>query len=142
MKIVLGSDQDGLVLKDKIKSYLRELGYESLDKTEFGSEDFLESTKLVANEIMEDKETVGVLFDGYGVGSFIAANKIKGMIAAEVSDERSAKMTRDHNHTRIITIGSKIVGEELAKSCVKAFVQSKYSGGRHQIRVDMLNKML
>ena len=71
----------------------------------------------------------------------MVATKIKGMIAAEVSDERSAYMTRGHNNARMITLGSEIVGEGLAKNIVKAFVTGTYDGGRHQIRVDMLNKM-
>lgn len=66
---------------------------------------------------------------------------MKGMIAANVSDERTAYMTRSHNNSRIITMGYKIVGEELAKNISKEFVLGKYDAGRHQIRVDMLNKM-
>ena len=84
---------------------------------------------------------VGLVFDGYGAGSFMTAAKIKGMIVAEVSDERSAYMTRGHNNARMITIGSKIVGTEIAKNIVEGFLNGKYDGGRHQIRVDMLNKM-
>ena len=60
---------------------------------------------------------------------------------AEVSDERSAYMTRGHNNSRMITMGAEIVGDELAKNIAKGFVNGKYDGGRHQIRVDMLNKM-
>ncbi len=68
-------------------------------------------------------------------------NSVKGMVAAEVSDERSAYMTRGHNNSRMITVGAEIVGDELAKNIAKGFVNGKYDGGRHQIRVDMLNKM-
>lgn len=71
----------------------------------------------------------------------MTATKVKGMVAAEVSDERSAYMTREHNNARMITIGSEIVGEGLAKNIVKEFLAADYDGGRHQIRVDMLNKM-
>ena len=63
------------------------------------------------------------------------------MVAAEVSDERSAYMTRGHNNSRMITMGAQLVGDELAKNIAKGFVHGKYDGGRHQIRVDMLNKM-
>ena len=63
------------------------------------------------------------------------------MIAAEVSDERSAYMTRSHNNARMITMGAEIVGDTLAKNVAKEFVNGHYYGGRHQIRVDMLNKM-
>ena len=70
----------------------------------------------------------------------MVATKIKGMVAAEVSDERSAYMTRGHNNSRMITMGAQLVGDELAKNIAKGFVNGKYDGGRHQIRVDMLNK--
>ena len=89
----------------------------------------------------ENEGSMGIAFDGYGAGSFMVATKVKGMVAAEVSDERSAYMTREHNNARMITIGAEIVGEELAKNIVKEFLAAHYDGGRHQIRVDMLNKM-
>ncbi|ESR08765.1 galactose-6-phosphate isomerase subunit LacA, partial [Streptococcus iniae] len=89
----------------------------------------------------EEEDNLGIMIDAYGAGPFMVATKIKGMVAAEVSDERSAYMTRGHNNARMITIGSEIVGELLAKNIAKAFVTGKYDGGRHQIRVDMLNKM-
>ena len=85
----------------------------------------------------ENFEVVDVTKDG----PFMVATKIKGMVAAEVSDERSAYMTRGHNNSRMITMGAEIVGEGLAKNIAKGFVNGKYDGGRHQIRVDMLNKM-
>lgn len=72
----------------------------------------------------------------------MVATKHKGMIAAEVSEERSAYMTREHNNSQMITIGSQIVGEKLAENIVLAFLKAEYDGGRHQIRVDMLNKMI
>lgn len=142
MKISLASDKEGLILKNIIKDYLKGLGYELLDKTSEGADDFVDSTILVTDSIKNKESDIGILVDAYGAGSFMAASKVKGIIAAQVSDEHSAKMTRDHNNTLIITIGSKIVGEELAKNIVKSFLESKYSKGRHQIRVDMLNKML
>lgn len=142
MKVLLGSDKAGLALKNVVKSYIEQLGYEVIDKTEVGAEDFIDSALAVTAGLEKEEGELGILFDAYGTGSFMAANKVKGIITAEVSDERSAKMTRDHNNTKIITMGSEIVGEALAKACAREFLQSKYSGGRHQIRVDMLNKML
>ena len=82
------------------------------------------------------------MIDAYGAGPFMVATKIKGMVAAEVSDERSAYMTR---WTQQLTVWSlwvhNLIGDELAKNIAKGFVNGKYDGGRHQIRVDMLNKM-
>ncbi len=139
MKVILGSDVDANELKNYIKNYLLENGYEVIDKSE--NKDFVETTYAVAQNVLADNDSLGIVFDAYGAGSFMVATKIKGMVAAQVSDERSAYMTRGHNNSRIITIGSKIVGTEVAKNIVKGFLTAGYDGGRHQIRVDMLNKM-
>ncbi|MDK0698040.1 galactose-6-phosphate isomerase subunit LacA [Clostridium perfringens] len=141
MRVVIGSDKEGMELKNMIKCYLLENNFDVIDKSEESSEDFVESTVAIAKDVLENKGSLGIAFDGYGAGSFMVATKIKGIIAAEVSDERSAYMTREHNNSSIITIGSKIVGSELALNIVKEFLQASYDGGRHQIRVDMLNKM-
>lgn len=138
-KVILGADLEGKELKDYIKNYLLKNGYDVVDKSQ--DTDFVDVTLAVAKEVMSDENNLGIIFDAYGVGSFMVATKIKGMIAAEVSDERSAYMTRGHNNAKIITIGSKIVGLEVAKNIVKGFLTADYDGGRHQIRVDMLNKM-
>ncbi|MEJ7142323.1 galactose-6-phosphate isomerase subunit LacA [Staphylococcus capitis] len=141
MTIIIGSDVDGKRLKDLIKVYLKENDFEVLDVTEGKDLDFVDSTVSVAREVQKSDDNLGIAIDAYGAGSFIVATKIKGMIAAEVSDERSAYMTRGHNNSKMITLGSEIVGDTLAKNVVKVFVNGHYDGGRHQIRVDMLNKM-
>lgn len=141
MKIVIGSDEQGMKLKEPIKEYLLKKGFEVVDKSETASTDFIESTLAVATDVLAEEGSLGIAFDGYGAGSFMTATKVKGMVAAEVSDERSAYMTREHNNARMITIGSEIVGEGLVKNIVKEFLAADYDGGRHQIRVDMLNKM-
>ena len=111
-----------------------------MDVTKEG-QDFVDVTLAVAAEVNKQEENLGIVIDAYGAGPFMVATKIKGMVAAEVSDERSAYMTRGHNNSRMITMGAEIVGEGLAKNIAKGFVNGKYDGGRHQIRVDMLNKM-
>ena len=141
MRVVIGSDRDGMELKELIKKKLIKKGITVVDKSETASEDFVESTLAIANDLNENEGSLGIAVDGYGAGSFITATKVKGMVAAEVSDERSAYMTREHNNSRMITFGSKIVGDELALNIVKEFLQANYDGGRHQVRVDMLNKM-
>lgn len=141
MKVYLGSDKEGLALKEVIKKYLSKSNYEVIDTTPEGASDFIESTRLVSKEISDDDSARGILIDKYGAGSFIAASKIKGIVAAQVSEERSAYMTREHNNAKIITMGQEIVGPGLAKEIAKAFLEANYEGGRHQIRVDMLNAM-
>lgn len=141
MTIIIGSDAAGKRLKDVIKTFLKDNNHEVLDVTEGKDLDFVDSTLAVVHEVQKNDKNLGIAIDAYGAGSFMVATKVKGMIAAEVSDERSAYMTRGHNNARIITLGAEIVGDELAKNIVKDFVEAKYDGGRHQIRVDMLNKM-
>ena len=140
MAIVVGEDLKGTRLKDVVKNFLVEEGFEVIDVTKDG-QDFVDVTLAVASEVNKDEQNLGIVIDAYGAGPFMVATKIKGMVAAEVSDERSAYMTRGHNNSRMITVGAEIVGDELAKNIAKGFVNGKYDGGRHQIRVDMLNKM-
>ncbi|AKZ51143.1 galactose-6-phosphate isomerase subunit LacA [Streptococcus pyogenes] len=141
MAIIIGADKAGQELKEVIKDYLKEGKYEVVDVSENEVRDFVDTTLAVAKEVNASEDNLGIVIDAYGVGSFMVATKIKGMVAAEVSDERSAYMTRGHNNSRIITLGSEISAPGIAKNIVKGFVEGKYDGGRHQVRVDMLNKM-
>ncbi|MBY5061025.1 galactose-6-phosphate isomerase subunit LacA [Streptococcus agalactiae] len=141
MAIIIGADKAGTELKDVIKDYLKEGKYEVIDVSENEVRDFVDTTLAVAKEVNASEDNLGIVIDAYGVGSFMAATKIKGMVAAEVSDERSAYMTRGHNNSRIITLGSEISAPGIAKNIVKGFVEGEYDGGRQQVRVDMLNKM-
>lgn len=141
MKVLIGADKDGIHLKEVLKKHLEDQGYEVIDKTPETDLDFVDSTTSVIKALLADEGDRGILIDQYGAGSFMVANKFKGMICAEVSDEHSAKMTRNHNNTRAITLGAGVIGEELAKNCVDAYLNSEYAGGRHQVRIDMLNKM-
>ena len=140
MAIVVGADAAGIRLKEVVKEYLETEGFQVLDVTEEG-QDFVDVTLAVAKEVKQAEDNLGIVIDAYGAGPFMVATKIEGMVAAEVSDERSAYMTRGHNNSRMITMGAQIVGDQLAKNIAKGFVNGKYDGGRHQIRVDMLNKM-
>ncbi|HEL0164077.1 TPA: galactose-6-phosphate isomerase subunit LacA [Streptococcus equi subsp. zooepidemicus] len=140
MTIILGADAHGNALKELIKSFLQQEGFDVTDVTDI-DKDFIDNTLAVAQAVNDKDTNLGIMVDAYGAGPFMVATKLKGMIAAEVSDERSAYMTRGHNNARMMTLGARIVGEELAKNIAKAFVVGSYDGGRHQIRVDMLNKM-
>ena len=140
MAIIIGADGAGNKLKDVVKDFLVGENFEVVDVTKEG-QDFVDVTLAVATEVNKEEQNLGIVIDAYGAGPFMVATKIKGMVAAEVSDERSAYMTRGHNNSRMITMGAEIVGEGLAKNIAKGFVNGKYDGGRHQIRVDMLNKM-
>lgn len=141
MKIIISSDYKSKDFKDSIKLYLIENGYDVIDKSQGKKLDFYDSSNLVAEAILNNEGEKGIVIDEYGTGSFNVCTKHKGIICAQVADEHSAKMTRDHNNTSIIVIGSKVTSLEIAKRITDKFILSNYSGGRHQIRVDMLNKM-
>ena len=113
-----------------------------VDLSETPAEDFVDAALAVSEAVLKDEGRTGIIIDQFGVGSYMAANKIKGMIAANVTDENSSKMTREHNGAKAITIGSGIVGKDLAVNLVKYYIHADYAAGRHQVRVDMLNKML
>ncbi|RSK28795.1 galactose-6-phosphate isomerase subunit LacA [Bacillus sp. HMF5848] len=140
MQVILGADVEGFQLKEHIKQFLLQQDYDVMDVTPQQDNHFVTATNRVVEEV-KGTSASGIIIDKYGVGSFMVANKCKGVICANVSDEHTAKMTRDHNNTSIITIGSGMIGTTLAERIVEVFLQSEYSGGRHQIRVDMLNKM-
>lgn len=141
MKVFLVADQDGHDLKNILKTHLIEQSHDVEDLTKTPADDFVDSTSLLVEQLDEDEKSLGIAIDAYGAGSFIAANKHKNAIVAEISDERTAYMTREHNNARIITMGSEIVGTELAKNIATEFLAADYDGGRHQIRVDMLDAM-
>ena len=97
MRVVIASDADGMSMKESIKEMLIADGHEVVDYSETPAADFVDSATAVAKDLLEHKDSQGFAFDKYGVGSYMAAVKIKGMVVANISDERSAYMTREHN---------------------------------------------
>lgn len=142
MKVVIGADKKGNHLKEVIKTDLEKQGIEVIDTTPEGADDFVDSSLSVTKAVLNEEAEKGIMIDEYGVGSFMASNKVKGMITANVTDENSARMTREHNSAKAISIGSGIVGEKLALVLANEYVHADYAAGRHQVRVDMMNRML
>ena len=142
MKIVIGASIEGVELKNELVSELRKSGFEVLDVSNEGDKDFYDASIKVTNEVLKDiNNNKGIIIDEFGSGSFMVADKFKYIICAQLNDEHSAKMTRDNNNANVITMGSGVIGSDVAKRIAHRFAEAKYSGGRHQIRVDMLNKM-
>ena len=127
MKIAIGNDHAATELKFVIMDYLKELGHEVIN---FGT-DTLDSCNYP-----EYGEKVGT-----GVGISIAANKVKGVRAAVCSDCATARLVKEHNNANIIAFGARIVGTELAKDIVKAYLDAEFSGGRHQTRIDLIHEI-
>lgn len=141
MNVVLAADVFGAELKDVLVADLRSQGWDVVDLSPEPVEDGVDAAVLVARAVQASDESLGIVCDAYGVESYLAATKMKGVIAAALSDERTAHMTREHNDARVICLGAKIVGVELARNIALGFLNGAYSGGRHQARVDMLKMM-
>jgi|SRR5271163_2558465 len=141
MKIVIGSDHAGFVLKSKMSDVVRALGHDVLDIGTFNENpaDYPDFAELVAHAITERKSDRGILCDGSGVGMTIAANKIPGIRAAACHDTCSAHQGVEHDDMNVLVIGSRIVGEKLAEELVKSFLGAQFTHEARHLR--RLNKV-
>lgn len=141
MKIAIGCDQAGVVLKKEIISHLERKNIEIVDK----GTDSLEVThyplyaKSVADALTNHEADLGILICGSGIGISIAANKVRGIRAAVCSEPYSAKLSREHNNSNILAFGARVVGVELAKMIVDEWLKAEFQGGIHQKRIDMIS---
>jgi ribose 5-phosphate isomerase B len=141
--IALGSDHVGLVLKEEIKKLLDEKKLEYIDLGCFTAErtDYPVYAEKVAGAVAKGEAEKGLLFCGTGVGISIAANKVAGIRAVVCSDCYSAMLSRKHNNTNILALGSRVVGAELAKMITEIWLSTEFEGGRHQKRVEMIERI-
>lgn len=140
MKIAIGCDHGGIVLKPAVIKALTELGAEVVDLGTYdeSSVDYPVYGLKVAEAVASGDCDAGVLMCGTGIGISISANKVKGIRAAVVTNEFMAEMTKRHNNANIIALGGRVVTPEQAESIVKAWFTAEYEGGRHQRRLDMI----
>ena len=138
--IAIGSDHGGFELKGILIEYLKSEGYEYTDYGTYDSAsiDYPDIAHKVCTAVTSKDAELGILVCGTGIGMNMAANKHKGIRAAQCSDTFSAKMTRQHNDANVLTLGGRVIGPELAKEIVKEFLTNKFEGGRHQTRVDKM----
>ncbi len=134
--IAIGCDHGGYELKQEIKKYLTEAGYEFIDYgcDSMESCDYPEYAKKVANAIVEGKCEKGILICGTGIGISIAANKVKGIRAALCTDCFMAEATRLHNDANILAMGGRVVGPGLAIKIVETFLITAFSGDERHVR--------
>ena len=141
MKIGIGNDHAAVEMKMQIREYLESLGHEvvnyGVDTTERCN--YPEIGEKVGRAVAAGEVECAVLICGTGVGISIAANKGHGVRAAVCSDITTAHLVKEHNNANIIAFGARIVGIETAKDIVKAYLDAKFLGGRHQTRIDMIS---
>lgn len=145
MSLVINATQSALELKDYIMQHLTEEGYTITDLTQTLDQDVTADVDVVTlnttQYVQSHPNTKAIIIDNYGITPFILANKQRHIICAMVSEEQSAKMTLRHNNTNTIVMGHETIGRLNALNCARSFLTSHYDGGRHQIRVDMLNEL-
>ncbi|MBP1039563.1 ribose 5-phosphate isomerase B [Vagococcus sp. BWB3-3] len=141
MKLVIANDHGGKKLKDAIMLHLRNQHIEITDLgvNQLESVDYPAYAQKVGNMITEHKATLGILCCGTGIGMSIAANKLPGVRAAVVSDTFSAQATREHNHSNVLCLGERVIGEGLALLIVDTWLKATPLAGRHLERVKQLD---
>lgn len=142
VKIAVGSDHGGFVLKGQITEYLKEKGYEVTDCGTYSTDscDYPVYAKAVAKLVSSKEAEKGILVCGSGIGVSIAANKVKGVRAALCHEPYSAMLSRLHNDANVLCLGERITGRDLALDIVDRWLSTEYEGGRHQKRLDMLEQ--
>ncbi len=140
MLIAIASDHAGFALKGDLVPFLREAGHDVLDlgPDSDASVDYPAYGARLAAALADGKATHGIAICGSGIGIAIAANRNPACRCAQVSEPVSAGFARSHNNANAIALGARLIGIEMAKACVTAFLTTQFEGGRHQRRVDML----
>ena len=140
MRIAMTADHAGFEMKDQLADWLRADGHEIVDLGTNGPEsvDYPRYGAILADALADGRAERGITVCGSGIGVAIAANRNPACRCAQVSEPLSASLARLHNDCNAIAIGARLVGLEMAKACVTAFLSSDFLGGRHQRRVDQL----
>ncbi len=142
MKIFAGSDHGGFLLKKTLVRRLTELGHEVVDlgTDSENSCDYPDFAHAVAEQILKEPGSKGVLTCGSGIGISIAANRHAGIRAALCHNSLEAALSRQHNDANVLVMGGRLVGEALALDILERFFSTSFEGGRHQTRVEKIEQ--
>ena len=144
MRIALAADHAGYLLKDELAAWLREQGHDVSDLGTNGPEsvDYPQFGAKLARAVAAGDADRGIAVCGSGIGISIAVNREPACRCARVDDPLSAQLAREHNDANVLALGARLIGSDMAKACVLAFLDTNFAGGRHQRRVDELSKLL
>ena len=139
-KLVIGNDHAAVELKNEIKAFLEEKGYEVINVgTDSNASCHYPVYGYKAARMVADGEVDGgILICGTGVGISLSANKLDGIRCCVCSEPYTAKLSKQHNNTNMLAFGARVVGPDLAKMIVEEWLNAEFLGGRHQTRVDMI----
>jgi ribose 5-phosphate isomerase B len=140
MRIALTADHAGVDLKDELAAWLKDQGHDVLDlgTNSHESVDYPRYGAMLADALAEGRAERAITVCGSGIGVAIAANRNPACRCAQVGEPLSAALARRHNDANAIALGARLIGIEMAKACVTAFLSTDFEGGRHQRRVDQL----
>ena len=143
MKIAIGADHAGFAAKEEIKAVIKALGHQVLDEgtTSDASVDYPDYAEKVARAIVGKEADLGVLICGTGIGMAISANKVPGIRAAVVTDEKTAALSRQHNDSNIFAAGARISPLPRIAEALKVWLSTPFEGGRHQNRVNKITAL-
>src|SRR3990170_8012500 len=144
MRIALASDHAGFALKDELAAWLRDSGHIIVDvgTNSTDSVDYPEYGARLARAVASGEAERGIAVCGSGIGIAIAINRFAGCRCAHVNEPLSAQLARTHNDANVLALGARLIGADMARACVSAFLGTDFAGGRHQRRVDQLSKLL
>lgn len=142
MRIALASDHAGFDLKAVLIPWLREGGHDPLDLGTHSAErvDYPDFGYRLGRALAAGEADCGIAICGSGIGIAIAANRLPGVRCAQVAEPVSAALARQHNDCNAIALGARLIGEDMAKACVTAFLTAQFQGGRHTARVAKLSE--
>ena len=138
--VAIGADHGGYALKEALKPYLAQLGWQAADMGchSADSVDYPDYAFAVARMVAEGRARWGIMIDGAGIGSCMAANKVPGVRAAMCYDQATAVNSREHNHANVLTLGAGLIGPALARQIVKAWLETPFGPDRHAKRVEKI----
>ena len=141
--VALGADHGGFPLKEHLKAFLADAGYEVLDLGTYDAQpvDYPDFAVAVAHAVRDARAWRGIMIDGAGIGSAMAANKVAGVRAALCYDLTTAQNAREHNDANVLTLGGSLIGTRLAVDITRTFLATAFGGGRHARRVDKINTL-
>ncbi len=143
MRIAAGADHAGWPLKEGLVRFLMDRGWDVEDFGTFSDEsvDYPDYAQKVARAVADGQVDRGLLLCGTGLGMCISANKVTGVRAVTVHDVISARLARQHNDANVITMGARLVTEEVAKEVLATWLDTEFAGGRHQRRVEKIQAL-
>ena len=142
-RIAIASDHAALALKAELAGWLRDEGHEVTDLGPTGdaSVSWSDYGAKLARAVVAGEAERGIALCGSGIGIAMAVNRFAACRCANVSEPVSARLAREHNNANVLALGARLVGVEMARECVRAFLQTPFSGGRHSARVDTLARL-